>query len=123
MRRADQQGLTLIEVLVALVVIGVAMAAVIKTVDTGIVNIAYMKERSFAHWVALNRDSELQLEGATTAESVWQETRMAGRTWHVRTKIEATEDPAILRALIEVFLSRHDAAPRAQLTSYLVKAP
>jgi general secretion pathway protein I len=113
--------MTLIEVLVALVVIGVAMAAVIKTVDTGVLNVAYMKERSFAHWVALNRDTELQLEGASTGTR-WQETRMAGRSWHVRTKIEATSDPAILRALIEVFLSRDDDAPRAQLTSYLLRA-
>lgn len=122
MRCFAQQGLTLIEVLVALVVIGVAMAAVIKTVDTGIVNVAYMEERSFAHWLALNRDSELQLDSANVGNN-WQETRMAGRTWHVHTTIEATDDPVILRALIEVFLSRNDAAPRAQLTSYLVKSP
>jgi general secretion pathway protein I len=111
--------MTLIEVLIALVVIGVALAAVIKTVDTGVLNVAYMKERSFAHWVAMNRDSELQLEGAGTGTR-WQETRMAGRTWHVRTKIEATRDPAIRRALIEVFLARGDDAPRARLTSYLL---
>jgi general secretion pathway protein I len=122
MRSRGQQGMTLIEVLVALVVIGVAMAAVIKTVDAGVQNAAYMKERSFAHWVAMNRDTELQLDGASTGTE-WQETRMAGRTWYVRTKIEATSDPAILRALIEVFLSRDDAAPRAQLTSYQVSAP
>jgi general secretion pathway protein I len=114
----QQHGMTLIEVLVALVVVGVALAAAIKSVDSGVVNIAYMKDRSFAHWVAANRETELQLEGSVIGTS-WTEASMAGRDWHVRTRIEATNDPGIRRAYIDVFVSRDDAEPVSKLVSYL----
>lgn len=117
-----QHGMTLLEVLVALAVIGIAMAAMIKSTDTGVVNAAYLEERSFAHWVAMNRDTELQLDGAITGVK-WQEAEMAGRNWQVRTAVEATNDPLILRAEIAVFLARDDQSPRAQLTSYVVNRP
>ncbi len=113
-----QGGMTLIEVLVALVVIGLALAAVIKTVDSGVVSVAYMKERSFAHWVAANHETRMQLEGVSVGDK-WQEASMAERDWHVRTRVEATNDPAILRAHIEVFVSRDSEEPSAQLVTYI----
>ena len=115
-----QNGMTLIEVLVALVVIGIALAAVIKTVDTGVVGVAYMKERSIAHWVAANRETELQLS-AEAVGSNWNEVSMANRDWHVRTRIEQTGDPAILRAYIDVFTRRDGDEPSAQLVTYIGK--
>lgn len=117
-----QHGMTLIEVLVALVVIGVALAAIIKSVDSGVVNIAYMKERSFAHWVAANKETELQL-AASTVGTTWTEVNMAEREWQVRIRIEATNDPGILRAYIDVFVSRDNDEPSAQLVSYFGKQP
>lgn len=116
-----QSGLTLIEVLVALVVIGLALAAVIKTVDSGVVSVAYMKERSFAHWVAANHETQIQLDGVSVG-SEWQEASMAQREWHIRTRVEATNDPAILRAYIDVFVSRDSQEPSAQLVTYIGKS-
>lgn len=115
-----QPGMTLIEVLVALVVIGVALAAVIKTVDSGVVGITYMKERSFAHWVAANQETQLQLSGSGTGTK-WTEAKMAERDWQVRTRVEVTNDPDILRAYIDVFVSRDNDEPMAQLVTYLGK--
>lgn len=119
---SKQYGMTLIEVLVALVVVGIALAAAIKSVDSGVVNIAYMKDRSFAHWVAANRETELQLTASSIGTS-WAEARMAERDWQVRTRIEATNDPGIRRAYIDVFVSRDDAESTAQLISYLGGQP
>jgi general secretion pathway protein I len=116
-----QNGMTLIEVLVALVVIGLALAAVIKTVDSGVVGVAYMKERSFAHWVAANHETQMQLDGVSVG-SKSQEVSMAQRDWHVRTRVEATNDPAILRAYIDVFVSRDSEEPSAQLVTYIGKS-
>lgn len=114
----SQSGMTLIEVLVALVVIGVALAAVIKTVDSGVVSVAYMKERSFAHWVAANQETTLQLQGASPGTN-WTEASMAKREWHIRTRTEATNNPNILRAYIDVFVSRDNEEPSAQLVTYV----
>jgi general secretion pathway protein I len=117
-----QYGMTLIEVLVALVVVGIALAAAIKSVDSGVVNIAYMKERSFAHWVAANKETELQLQASSIGTS-WSDASMAGRDWQLRTRIEATNAPGIRRAYIDVFVSRDDAEPVSRLVSYLGVRP
>ena len=116
----EQHGMTLIEVLVALVVVGVALAAVITSVNTGIANVAYMKERSFAHWVAVNQETNLQLT-ENVVGTKWTEETMAEREWQVRTRLITTNDPAILRAYIDVFNSRDDEEPVAQLISYIGK--
>ena len=52
MRRAA--GFTLMEVLVALTVLGVALAALIKVGSETARNAAYLRDRTYAHWVAMN---------------------------------------------------------------------
>lgn len=61
MRR--QRGFTLLEVLVALAVLAIALAAAIKAVSSHVSNASYLKERSFAHWVAMNKVAELRTSG------------------------------------------------------------
>ena len=114
------RGMTLIEVLVALVVIAVALSAIIETVNSGVVSVTYMKERTMAQWVADNQDTRLQLS-ANVIGTQWSEEKMAGRDWQVRTRIETTNDPGILRAYIDVFTSRDASEPSAQLVSYIGK--
>lgn len=121
MYRFRQQGMTLLEVLVALVVIGVALAAVIQSVNTGVTSVAYMKERSFAHWVASNQETQLHMT-TNVVGTEWKEAKLAERNWHIRTRIEETNDPDILRAYIDVYVSRDKEEPSAQVVSYVGKA-
>lgn len=58
-----QRGFTLLEVLVALAVLAIALAAAIKGISSHVSNESYLKERSFAHWVAMNKVAELRSSG------------------------------------------------------------
>lgn len=58
-----QRGFTLLEVLVALAVLAIALAAAIKAISSHVSNESYLKERSFAHWVAMNKVAELRASG------------------------------------------------------------
>src|SRR5688572_7972969 len=56
-----QRGFTLIEVVVALIVVSLGMLAVIETVGSTARNNGYLREKTIAHWVAMNKLTETRL--------------------------------------------------------------
>jgi len=112
------RGMTLIEVLVALVIIAVALSAAIRSVNSGVANTDYLKQKSFAHWVAMNAIVEQQVEGFQGATNKWTEAELAGQNWHINTKASTTDDNAILRVETRVYRDRNDTTPLANTVSY-----
>ncbi|HEX2238999.1 MAG TPA: type II secretion system minor pseudopilin GspI, partial [Gammaproteobacteria bacterium] len=64
------RGFTLLEVLVALAVIAIALASIIKVVGTGAANAGYLRDKTFAHWVAANRLVQMQIRNNALPSSV-----------------------------------------------------
>ena len=120
-RQRREQGMTLIEVLVALLVVALALAAAIRSVDTGVVNAGYLKQRSLAHWVAMNHATELQLQLTPPKSDGHYETGMAGQTWQVQSKASPTADSGLLRVEIQVKTGRDTDASLASLITYVRK--
>jgi general secretion pathway protein I len=119
-RNSSQFGMTLIEVLIALFIVGLGLAAVIKTVDSSITNTAYSKTRTLANWVALNKANELQLGIAGNDGSSLDGTSvMAGRDWYWHITLTPTGDENIRRAEIEVRLNEDDAEPVSSLMAFV----
>jgi general secretion pathway protein I len=69
-----QQGMTLIEVLIALAIIAIALMAVIQTTGMSTKQLARAQDVALAHWVARNAGLRLQLgiESQTMGAGVWQ---------------------------------------------------
>lgn len=120
--RRKQQGMTLIEVMVALLVVALALAAAIRSVDAGVVNIDYLKQRSIAQWVAMNYANELQLQLSTAKSNGQSEIEMAGQVWHVRSKANPTADSSILRVEISVKTDRDTESSLANMITYVSKS-
>lgn len=59
----SQQGFTLIEVLVALAIAGVALAACVRALGVGVNGVQAMQERSLAQQAAQNFMAEMYLQG------------------------------------------------------------
>ncbi|MDH4275096.1 MAG: type II secretion system minor pseudopilin GspI [Gammaproteobacteria bacterium] len=78
-------GFTLIEVLVALAVIAIAMGAIIRSVGQTVQNIAYIRDKTFAHWVAMNRLAEIQVLGLFPSGTDTGSEQMAGQEWYWKT--------------------------------------
>ncbi len=115
-RSPNTAGFSLLEALVALVVISVSAGALLSAADTHTRSVIDISERTVALWVAENRLIELQMGTEAPADRV----RMAQTQWQVETVLRPTSDPELSRADISVAPTTDPDAPRANLTGYVV---
>lgn len=101
-------------------VIAIALAAIIRAAAGNTANLAYLKEKTFAHWVAMNRMAELEVARQYPAlgrKSGSEE--MANREWYWSSEVKKTPDPDIRRVEVSVRLEEgSDAAVTAFVTGY-----
>jgi general secretion pathway protein I len=106
-----------------MMVIAVALAAIIKATGSATGNAAYLRDKTFAHWVAMNQMAELQL--AQTYPSLGKkngEEEMANRTWYWSREVKTTLDKDIRRVEISVRLENNkDAAALTSVTGFFTK--
>jgi len=98
------QGFTLIEVIVALAIIAIAMGAVMTAVTANVGNAAALKERTIAHWVAMNKMAEMQATQTYPQRSSNDTMEMAGQEWHVQVESSRMD----LRALGQQGINTQD---------------
>ncbi len=78
-----QQGFTLIEVLIALVIVAIALFAVVMSIHRSVRDFNYVNNKTLAHWVSLNVANEEKLgliEGDNSGESTMLEAKWNWQT-------------------------------------------
>lgn len=104
-RRATARapGFTLIEVLAALVIVALGMLGVIQAVTQTARNGVYLREKTLAHWIALNAITERRLLPAPPAvgESS-DEVEFAGQRWRWSMRVSQTEVESLRRMDVSV---------------------
>ena len=124
MRRRQAAGFTLLEVLVAVVILALAMAALISAGTEAAANAGALRDKTLALWVAHNRLTEIELQ------PVWpqigdsnDDVEMGGIRWRWRAHVKATADDNLRRIDIDVVKSAHsgDKASYASLTAFISK--
>ncbi len=113
-----QAGFSLMEVLVALAVLAIAMAALVESAGNFTSNQAYLENKTFAHWVALNQMAVLQTTDQQALGMQQGEEEMAGRTWSWRILLSTTPDPDVMKAEVTVRQEQSEAV-LASLTGYV----
>jgi general secretion pathway protein I len=101
--RARAAGFTLIEVLVALAIATIGLAAVLSVVTNSARNSVYLRDKTFASWVGANRITELRL--GTTMPSVDKtsgDLDYAGQKWKWEQTVTQTEVPGMRRIDVAV---------------------
>jgi len=116
------RGFTLIEVMVALTIIAIALASLIKASGGHTNSAAYLKSKTLAHYVAMNEVTELQIENAwpdlgTTRKS----TEMAGVEWFWTREVKKTGDESgNIRGLkFTIFLDEERTRNLAQVQAFI----
>ncbi len=102
-RRGTSFGFTLLEVLVALAVLAIAMGALIRIAAQSADNLAYLRDRTLASWVATNKINEWLLAPSWPPLGVREGTAtLAGRDWHWRLTVSRTDDADMRRLDVAV---------------------
>ena len=117
--RAPDNGFSLIEALVALVVLAVAGIAMVGTTETHVRRIAGLEDRAVAQWVAENRMAELAA-GLHALGDARDEAEMLGATWSLRQTARPTDDPDLVEIVLAVGVEGGDAT-FSRLTGFLAR--
>lgn len=107
--RKTAAGFTLVEVLVALAIVGLALPALLFFVNGVTDNTAYLRDKAIAQWIASDRLTEVQLSrrltGAVLRGESSGEVDMANTRW--RWRMTSVEAPLSGLRRLEVSVSRH----------------
>lgn len=118
--RRRARGFTLLEILVALAVIALALAAIVGETAQRLSNAARLNDSTLAHWVAMNRVAEQQLSTAWPTAGITTGTvELAGREWFWTLKVSDTEDADVRRLDVEVRTDKDGGKSRASVIAYL----
>lgn len=107
------RGFTLVEVLAALVIVALGMGAVLATLGSSASTVAYLREKTLAQWIALNRIATTRLSGALPGVGTSNGTIVyAGTRWRWRQKVSTAHVPGLYR--IDVSVRRAHASTHAK---------
>ena len=114
-------GFTLLEVMIALLVITLGIGAVINTTSESGWKSTQLRQKTIASWVAQNQIAEYR------AKRIWNndnsrsgQVEMANVEWIWKMRISKTDDPSLRRIDVDVFLKGEDGAT-ASLTGFIAR--
>jgi general secretion pathway protein I len=101
--RKKQLGFLLVEVLIALAILAIPLAAITRVVGQAIDTTAALRDRSIAMWVAQDRLTMHRIERDWPALKTTNGTsEMAGRSWRWQEKVISTPIVQLRRVEIEI---------------------
>lgn len=119
-----QRGFTLLEVLVALVIVALGLIAAFGQVNQTLTTTSRLRDKTLAHWVAMNEMTRLRLLGEFPAiGSSSDEVEMARMTWRYTIKVVKTPMESLRRVDISVSFADRPDAVVTTLSGLLVSQP
>jgi general secretion pathway protein I len=103
-RTPRMSGFTLIEVLVAVMIIALGLTALMTAVSSTARTSGYLRDKTLAQWIALNRLSEVRLNVTKFGQNTdIGEVDFANRKWHYDTRYFDTSIGSMKRVVVRVY--------------------
>lgn len=120
LKRNNPSGFTLFEILIALAVLSLVSLAALKASGNAVNNLLHLKKRTMAHWVAMNKNAEMELAGTWSEVDKGEGTEeMADTRWYWSITGHQTPDQNFRRTEIAVWQDSKKGEPITTLTAYL----
>jgi general secretion pathway protein I len=119
-RRAG--GFTLVEVLVALVIVALGLTALMVAVNGTARTSGFLRDKTLAQWIALNRLTEVRLNVVKFGQNTdTGELDFGNRKWHYDTRYFDTSIASMKRVVVRVYLGdkKTKGNPVAQAVGFL----
>lgn len=114
------RGFTLIEVMVALAVLAIALGAIVQSITSNTSNASYLREKTLAHWVAMNKVAEIQVLRKFPDTGIERGTEeMANHDWQWQVKVVDSGVEKVRRLEVEVRRDREQKEPLAFLVAII----
>ncbi|VAX06771.1 hypothetical protein MNBD_GAMMA26-1242 [hydrothermal vent metagenome] len=97
------RGFTLLEVLIAMVVIGIALLALASTGSKQVNQLQQLQQQTLAHWVAQNVITEFRLAGIHPPGETSGVEKMGQQNWYWLLNAATASDPLLLRLDVQVY--------------------
>jgi general secretion pathway protein I len=99
------RGFTLVEVLVALVVVALGLTALMVAVNGTARTSGFLRDKTLAQWIALNRIAEVRLNVVKFGQNTdTGELDFGSRKWHYDTRYFNTNIASMKRVVVRVYL-------------------
>jgi len=116
-----QKAFTLLEVLVALAILTLGLGTVIKVAGSQASQLAYLKDKTIALWVANNKANEIQLQSWPSTGTSSGHEFMANQEWNWKLKVSNTADKDLRRLDIDVNRANEKGEPVVRFISFTGK--
>jgi len=100
-----QTGFTLLEVLVAILIVSLGVVSVIQVAAQHVSNTVELEKRMLASWVASNHIAEIRYDARTEKLKTGGKTeryKLGGQRWRSRAKVEKTDVERVYLVTISV---------------------
>ncbi len=119
-----QRGFTLLEVMVALVIVALGLMAAFGQVNQTLTVASRLREKTLANWVAVNEMTRLRVLGEFPAISTRSdEVEMARTKWRYTIKVVKTPVDALRRVDISIAFADRPDSVVTTLTGFLGRPP
>lgn len=115
-------GFTLIEVMVALTIIAISLSAVLSTSGAQANNATYLKQKTLAHWVAVNELTQIRIskEFPDVGDKKGS-TSMANHDWYWIRTTKKTEDKDALEVTFTLYADKDYQKNLTSLIGYATR--
>jgi type II secretion system protein I len=112
------RAFTLLEVMIALAVVGIGLVAASSSIAQLTRNGIYLRDKTLGHWIAMNKLAEMRLaEAWPSIGKSDDDIEYAGQDWHWNAEVTATDVETLRR--IDVTVARKEDKHEEQIVARL----